>query len=63
MNDRQKDFKLIFLLKEPDAYVFTSEANHFKKLGWIILTKDVNRVVRVISKQLPDRLNITSHSF
>ena len=28
IQDRQKDFELIFLIKEPDAYVFTSEANH-----------------------------------
>ena len=63
INDRQKDFELIFLLKEPDAYVFTSEANHFKKLGRVILTKDVNRIMRAVSKQLPDRPNITSHSF
>jgi len=63
INDRQKDFELIFLLKEPDAYVFTSEANHFKKLGRIILTKDVNRLMHAVSKQLPDRPNITSHSF
>ena len=63
INDRQKDFELIFLLKEPDAYVFTSEANYFKKLGRVILTKDVNRLMRAVSKQLPDRLNITSHSF
>ena len=63
INDRQKDFQLIFLLKEPDAYVFTSEANYFKKLGRVILTKDVNRLMRAVSKQLPDRPNITSHSF
>ena len=63
INDRQKDFELIFLLKEPDAYIFTSEANHFKKLGRVILTKDVNRLMRAVSKQFPDRPNITSHSF
>ena len=50
INDRQKDFELIFLLKEPDAYVFTSEANHFKKLGRVILTKDVNKLMRAVSK-------------
>lgn len=63
INDRQKDFELIFLLKEPDAYVFTSEVNPSKKLGRVILTKDVNRLMRAVSKQLPDRPNSTSHSF
>jgi hypothetical protein len=32
IQDRQKDFQLIFLMKEPDSYVFTPETNHFKKL-------------------------------
>jgi integrase len=63
IKDRQKDFQLIFLMKEPDSYVFTSEANHFKKLGRVILTKDVNRVMRAVSNNSLDRPNITSHSF
>ena len=28
IHDRQKDFQLIFLMKEPDSYFFTAEANH-----------------------------------
>jgi len=27
MHDRQKDFQLIFLMKEPDSYIFTAESN------------------------------------
>jgi hypothetical protein len=27
------------------------------------ITKDVNKVMRLISKSLPNQLNITSHSF
>jgi integrase len=46
IQDRKKDFELIFLMKEPDAYVFTSEANHFKKLRREAITKDVNKVMR-----------------
>ena len=53
IQDRKKDFQLIFLMKEPDAYVFTSEANHYQKLGREAITKDVNKVMRVVSKQLP----------
>ena len=61
--DRKKDFQYIFLIKEPDAYVFTSEVNHYKKLRREAITKDVNKVMRVVSKQLPGRSNVTSHSF
>jgi site-specific recombinase XerD len=63
IQDRKKDFELIFLMKEPDAYVFTSEANHYKKLRREAITKDVNKVMRSVSKQLPGQPNITSHSF
>ena len=31
IQDRKKDFELIFLMKELNAYLFTSEADHFKK--------------------------------
>ena len=63
IEDREKDFQLIFLIKEPDAYVFTSEANHYQKLGREKITKDVNKVMRVVSKQRLGQPNVTSHSF
>jgi integrase len=63
IEDRQKDFQLIFLIKEPDSYLFTSEANHNKPLGRVVLTKDVNKVMHQVSNQLPGKPNITSHSF
>ena len=63
MHDRQKDFQLIFLIKEPDSYLFTAESNHYKPLDRVVITRDVNKVMRLVSKQLPGQPNITSHSF
>ena len=63
INDRQKDFKFIFLMKEPDSYLFTAESNHSKQLGRVVITKDVNRIMRQVSDQFPEKPNITSHSF
>ncbi len=63
IQDRKKDFQFILLIKEPDAYVFTSEANHFQKLRREAITRDVNKVMRSVSKQLPGQPNVTSHSF
>jgi integrase len=63
IQDRKKDFQFILLIKEPDAYVFTSEAKHYQKLRREAITKGVNKVMRSISKQLPGQPNITSHSF
>jgi len=63
IQDRKKDFELIFLMKELDAYLFTSEADHFKKLRREAITRDVNKVMRLVSSQLPGQPNVTSHSF
>jgi integrase len=63
IQDRQKDFQLIFLMKELDSYVFTAEANHYKSLDRVVITRYVNKVMREVSNQLPGKLNITSHSF
>ena len=63
IQDRKKDFEFILLIKKRDAYVFTSEANHFKKLRREAITKNVNKVMWAVSNRLPGQLNITSHSF
>jgi integrase len=63
IQDRKKDFEFIFLIKQPDAYVFTSEAKHYQKLRREAITKDVNKIARLVSKQLPGQPNVTSHSF
>ena len=63
IQDRKRDFELMFLMKGPDAYVFTSEANHYKPLGREAITTDVNQVMRAVSNQLPGQPNVTSHSF
>jgi integrase len=41
IQDRQKDFQLIILMKDPDAYVFTPERDHFKT--FTILTRSTSR--------------------
>ena len=63
IQDRKKDFQLIFLIKEPNAYVFSPETNHFKKLRREVITTDVNKVMHKVSKIFPGQPNITSHSF
>jgi integrase len=63
IDEREKDFEFLFLMKNPDSYIFTSESNHFQMLSRETITRDVNRVMRSVSKGLPDQPNITSHSF
>lgn len=63
IKDRQRDFEIIFSMKENDSYIFTSEKNHNKMLRRETLTKDVNSVTRNASQRLSDAPNITSHSF
>lgn len=50
-------------MKNPDSYLFTSELHHNKMLSRETMTKDVNRVLRSVSRSLPDQPFITSHSF
>jgi integrase len=63
IKDREKDFQFLFLMKEPNAYVFTSEKNHYKMLNRVTITKEINKAMRSVSNQLPNQPNITSHSF
>ena len=58
IQDRKKDFQFILLIKEPDAYVFTSEAKHYQKLRREAITKGVNKIMRSVFKQLPGQPNI-----
>ncbi len=63
VKDRQKNFQLIFLIKEPYSYLFTAESNHYKPLYRVVIIRDVNKVMHQLSNQLPGKPNITSHSF
>lgn len=63
VDEREKDFELLFLMKNLYSYIFTSESNHHQMLSLETITRDVNRVMRSVSKSLPDQLNITSQSF
>lgn len=63
VKDRQKDFQFIFLMKEPDSYIFTNESNHSKILTRETITKAVNQVTRTVSEEILSKPNITSHSF
>lgn len=46
-------------MKEPDAYVFTPETNHFKKMRREVITTDINKVMDKVSTILPGQPNIT----
>jgi integrase len=63
VDERKKDFEFIFLMKNPDSYIFTSEFNHYQKLRREAITKDVNKIMRAVSNQLSEQPNVTSHSF
>lgn len=63
VDEREKDFEFLFLMKNTDSYIFTSESSHHQMLSRETITRDVNRVMRSVSKSLPDQPNITSHSF
>ena len=60
---RKRDFEFLFLMKNKDSYVFTSDRKPNKMLRRETITTDVNKVMHSVSKGLPSKPNITSHSF
>lgn len=43
VEERKKDFDFLFLMKNIDSYIFTSESNHAQMLSRETITRDVNR--------------------
>ena len=60
---RKKDFKFLFEMKTKDSYIFTSDKTPNQMLRRETITMNVNRVMHAVSKSLPSKPNITSHSF
>ena len=50
-------------MKEPNAYVFSPETNHFKKLRREVIITYVNKVMHKVSKIFPGQQNIANHNF
>lgn len=64
LKDREKDFMIMFLIKEyNDSYIFSSDLEHHKMLRRETLTKAVNKIMKKVSHQLLDKPNITTSSF
>ena len=60
---RKRDFEFLFLMKDKDSYIFTSDRKPNQKLRRERITLDVNKVMHSVSNLLPAKPNITSHSF
>lgn len=62
VEERRKDFNFLFLMKTTDSYIFTSELNHPKMLSSETITRDVNKIMRSVSKNYFDRMSKISVS-
>jgi len=60
---RNLNFEFLFLMKDEDSYVFTSDRKPNQMLGRQTITMYVNKVMHSVSNLLPSKPNITSHSF
>ena len=60
---RKRDFESLFLMRDKDSYVFTSDRKPNQMLRRETITMDVNKVMHAVSKRLGSKPNITSHSF
>ena len=60
---RKRDFEFLFLMKDKDSYIFTSDRKPNQMLRRQTITMDVNKVMHSVSNLFPSKPNITSHSF
>ena len=56
---RKRDFEFLFLMKDKDSYIFTSD----RKPNQMLRRETVNRVMHSVLNLLPSKPKITSHSF
>lgn len=63
IKDRKRDFEFLFVMKDKDSYVFTSDRKPNQMLRREPITMDINKVMYSLSNLLPSKPNITSHSF
>lgn len=63
LKSRQKDFALLYIFKEDNSYIFSSQFDHNKHIRREQITKDINKIMGLVSKNLPDQPNLKSHSF
>ena len=63
LKSRQKDFDLLYLLKEEKSYIFTAQLDHNKHIRREQITKDINKIMALVSQNLPNQPNLKSHSF
>ena len=50
-------------MKNDDSYIFSTDSDHSTPLHRVTITRDLNKIMKTVSSQLQDELNITSHSF
>jgi site-specific recombinase XerD len=55
---RNQDFEFLFLMKDENSYVFTSDRKPNQMLGRQTITMDVNKVMHSVSNLLPSKPNI-----
>ncbi len=60
---RKRDFEFLFLMKNKDSYIFTSDRKPNQIIQRQTITMDVNKVMHSVSNLFPSKPNITSHSF
>ena len=61
VKDRKRDFEFLFLMKNKDLYVFTSDRKPNQMLRRETITMDVNKVMHAVSECLPSKPNITHY--
>lgn len=50
LKDTEKDFNYLFFIRNFDSYIFTSESNYDQPISREIITKELNKILKIASK-------------
>lgn len=63
LKSKQKGFDLLYFFKEDSYYIFNSQLDHNKSIRKYQITKAINKIMGLVSKNLTDQPNLKNHSF
>lgn len=63
VKNRKKDFQFLFLIKNSNSYIFSSQPNHHQILSLETMRREISRGIRSVSKILSNQPKLNSHRF
>ena len=62
LKEREDDRKHVYHKKDGNSYIFSSQTNHNKTLRRESMTRSINKILKIVSKELDGKYFLTSYS-